>query len=93
MIASQYAIKHFYDTKVYGQYIRDTDQGKPVKQAYELLNRPAIKQMLINHIAGSSFHTAFYNELNQLGMPQQCRNITVGNGSWNVGQGNAAGRY
>lgn len=90
-IASQYALDHFYNETIFGVKLRNLGAGKDAKQAYQLLQSPAVQQMLVNHISGNSLHNSFYNELNNLGMPNQTRNIAVGNGSWNVGQGYSPG--
>lgn len=57
--------------------------------AVNLFNTPAAKQMMIQRyvLSGESLtadnatHTSFYNELNTLGWPVNCKNVTVANGS------------
>ncbi|WP_445747796.1 lipase family alpha/beta hydrolase [Polaribacter sp.] len=53
------------------------------------LNKPATKQMLVNHftnnsnlpVGASNFRNRFQNELNQLGMPNNLRKVALINGS------------
>ena len=48
-----------------------------------LLEEPATQQLLIYQTdpRGSNLHTAWLNEYNQLGYPQQCRNVATSGGS------------
>ncbi len=59
--------------------------------AINLFNTPAARQMLIqryilandNLIANNTDHINFMNEINNMGWPTQCRNITLANGACN----------
>lgn len=64
--------------------------------AKNLFNTPAAKQMLIQRyilgpaifgdaplFAENSTHTSFMNEINNMGWPSQCRNLTLSNGACN----------
>lgn len=49
----------------------------------ENLENPAVRQLLSNHYRSSTFHNTFYTDLNNMGYPQNSRNIAVVNGSFN----------
>lgn len=58
----------------------------PVHEARQLIDRPAVKQLLINYVNANykidnEEHQAWQNELKAMGYPQQTRNIALGNGS------------
>ncbi len=58
----------------------------PVNEARELINRPAVRQLLINWVdtnykLDNTEHEAWQNELNAMGYPEQTRNIALSNGS------------
>ncbi|MBN1183533.1 MAG: hypothetical protein JXB49_14685 [Bacteroidales bacterium] len=57
------------------------EEVQSLREARELLNTPAAKELSINHIEGSTAHNNFYSELNSLGMPQYCTNIAIANGT------------
>lgn len=63
-----------------------------IKEAIEMFNSPAAKQMLIQrYVPGANFssiadnaeHNSFISELNTLGWPINCKNLTLSNGSCN----------
>jgi hypothetical protein len=46
------------------------------------LKRPAAQQLLkYNRFANSNLHQLWYDQLDELGFPQECRNIAISNGS------------
>jgi len=59
------------------------------QQGLTIFNSPAARQMLIQRYilsgttltAENSMHTSFMTELNSMGWPQNCRNITLSNGT------------
>jgi len=58
----------------------------PVNEARELIDRPAVRQLLVNWIDSSyelnnTEHKAWQDELKLMGYPQQTRNIALSNGS------------
>ncbi len=58
----------------------------PVHDARQLIDRPAVKQLLINYVdveyeVSNDEHDAWLQELQAMGYPQQSRNIALGNGS------------
>ncbi|MBX7206450.1 MAG: T9SS type A sorting domain-containing protein [Bacteroidia bacterium] len=56
---------------------------RQVHLAYEVLNSPAARQMLIHHIIpGASLYNSFFAELNNLGTTG-CNDIAISNGSGN----------
>ncbi len=61
-----------------------------IRSALKPFNTPSAKQMLINHYLAHSeglpqgaphFRDRFQNELDQMGLPQQCTNVAILNGS------------
>ncbi|MDP3665671.1 MAG: hypothetical protein Q8R50_03250, partial [Sediminibacterium sp.] len=70
-------------------FIRWVDLFPSAVDGLNLLNSPAAKQMLIQNYtlsgetltADNSVHAAFMNELNAMGWPLNCRNVTLSNGS------------
>jgi len=58
-----------------------------VTHFYQLVNKPAAKQMLLVHhsttttLAGNSTHDAFQADLRLLGYPSTCKKIAISNGS------------
>lgn len=75
-IGYQQLVKEMYDFQYLGWTIRD--EIPEIEDAYSIMISPAAIQMLmIRAFAANSF----INELAQMGMPQQCRNIALGNGS------------
>lgn len=58
----------------------------PVHEARQLIDRPAVKQLLINWVnvdykINNDVHVAWQNELKAMGYPQQTWNIALSNGS------------
>jgi hypothetical protein len=58
----------------------------PINEARQLIDRPAVKQLLINWVdanynINNDAHKAWQNELKAMGYPQQTRNIALSNGS------------
>lgn len=69
-----------------------SDIVSEIKQAMQVLNAPASKQMLIYNVSMSpygnlsynnSIHDAFQAEYDALGMPQKCQNIAISDGAGN----------
>ncbi|MDR1198946.1 MAG: hypothetical protein LBK94_08070, partial [Prevotellaceae bacterium] len=57
-----------------------------VQKVVDLINSPAVKQMLIytinsNYGLDNSIHNNFQSQYDQLGFPQQCINVSISNGS------------
>jgi hypothetical protein len=72
------------------QYFADEFEVESAQEfLYQQLNKPATKQMLVNHytnnsslpVGASNFRNRFQNELDQLGMPQNLRKVALINGS------------
>jgi len=73
--------------------IKWVDMFPDVKDAIEMFSSPAARQMLIQRyllnpvnntaVADNSMHTTFLNELNTMGWPVNCRNLTLSNGACN----------
>ena len=72
------------------QYFADEFEVESAQEFLnQQLNRPATKQMLVNHytnnsnlpVGASNFRNRFQNELDQLGMPQNLRKVALINGS------------
>ncbi len=67
------------------------DMFPTIADALDMFNSPAAKQMLIQRYvlsgqtltADNSVHNSFLNELNAMGWPVNCRNLTLSNGSCN----------
>jgi len=58
----------------------------PVHEARELIDQPAVKQLLINYVdqnyeIDNAEHMAWQSELKTMGYPQLTKNIALGNGS------------
>ncbi|RWZ85748.1 MAG: T9SS type A sorting domain-containing protein [Hydrotalea sp. AMD] len=72
-------------------FIRWVDLFPSVNDGLSILNSPAAKQMLIQNYsligetltADNFLHNSFMNELNTMGWPLNCKNITLSNGSCN----------
>jgi hypothetical protein len=72
-------------------FFRMRDLFPEAVSAVDIFNSPAARQMLIqrytisgnNLNAANADHTAFSNELNTMGWPLNCRNITLSNGACN----------
>ncbi len=72
------------------QYFAEEQDVESAKEFLDKkLNKPATKQMLVNHytndtnlpVGAPNFRNRFQNELNALGMPQNLRKIALLNGS------------
>jgi hypothetical protein len=90
-VSLQAAVRHLedLDLKVFFIKILSATQNKMLKGAVDLLNSKAAKQMLIYQVTkdmayDNSEYTAFMQEYDNLGFPQQCQNIAIADGS---GQG------
>lgn len=75
-IGYQQLVKEMYDFQYLGWTIRE--EIPEIEYAYSIMISPAAIQMLMVRAFSSN---TFINELAQLGMPQQCRNIALANGS------------
>ncbi len=75
-IGYQQLVKEMFDFQYLVWTIRD--EIPEIEDAYAIMDSPAARQMLILHALSGS---TFINELAQMGMPQQCRNIALSNGS------------
>ncbi|MEN1785719.1 MAG: hypothetical protein AAGF77_11340 [Bacteroidota bacterium] len=58
----------------------------PVGDAKDLIDQPAVKQLLINYVdsnfkINNDVHDAWQQELRQMGYPRQTRNVALSNGS------------
>jgi hypothetical protein len=89
-VGFQAAVRHIQNTNLEIFFINVFDYTKisQIKGAVDLLNSTAAKQMLIYTINSSynfdnSVHNTFQQAYDQLGFPQQCRNIAISNGSNN----------
>lgn len=86
----QYMVRHFVDrfisTPLSGYELSITDGGASAKELKALLNAPGVRQMVKDYVNDSfrvdnSMFNTFQQELNNLGYPQQTRNIALSNGS------------
>ena len=62
------------------------DRSGQIREIVDLLNSPAVKQMLIyridkNYNFDNRVHNAFQAQYDQLGFPLRCQNIAISNGS------------
>ncbi|WP_343693248.1 T9SS type A sorting domain-containing protein [Chitinophaga sp.] len=65
------------------------DMFPALVSAQDMFNSPAAKQMMIQRylligdvlLQDNNTHDAFYNEMNTMGWPVNCRNITISNGA------------
>lgn len=77
-VGYQQLVKEMYDFEYLLLKLRDLIPE--IADAYAIMDSPAAKQMLILNALALSGNT-FIDELEQMGMPGQCRNIALGNGS------------
>jgi hypothetical protein len=95
-VGAQIAVQHLAPWKILNingtfPFISWVDMFPQAVDALNLFNSPAAKQMLIQRYtlngqtlsADNSTHTSFLNEINQMGWPVNCRNITLANGACN----------
>lgn len=92
-IGYQAAVRHIQNTNLQVFFINvlDYKNFKDVKGAVDLLNSMAAKQMLIyninqNYGFDNTVHNTFQQTYDNLGLPQQCQNIAIANGSNNGSQ-------
>ena len=91
-VSVQAAVRHLEDLDLkvfFVKLLSATDISSDLKGAINLLNSKAAKQMLIYQITkdlayDNSEYTAFMQEYDALGFPQQCQNIAITDGN---GQG------
>lgn len=95
-VGAQAAVQHLAPWKIINAggsfpWISWRDMFPQAVDALNLFNSPAAKQMVIQRYilsnqtltADNSVHTSFLSELNQLGWPVNCRNLTISNGACN----------
>lgn len=95
-VGLQAAVQHLAPWQIInvgGQFpwISWVDMFPAVADALNMFNSPAAQQMLIQRyiLSGQTLtpdnnaHNTFLNELNTMGWPQSCRNLTLSNGSCN----------
>ncbi|MDT0678527.1 hypothetical protein [Autumnicola musiva] len=82
---ARHVVDQFISTPVGNINIPVNGSNVGLGAATDLLDAPAVKQMLINYVNGNfkvdpSVHDAWQNELKLMGYPQQTRNIALSNG-------------
>lgn len=98
-VGAQAAVQHlapFQIANIGGSlpFIRWVDMFPLIVDALNLYNTPAAKQMIIQRYdlgglngqtltANNTVHDNFFNEINTMGWPVNCRNATIANGSCN----------
>ena len=84
---ARHTVDQFIQTPIGGYNIPVNETGNVSLTSIEdLLDAPAVKQMLINNVNANlqldnSMHTSWQNELKVMGYPQQTRNISLSNAS------------
>jgi hypothetical protein len=76
-----------YGGQAFLHYFGKWSEGEDAKQKFnEILNTPAAKQMLQLHISDPNrlLHTSYYQDIDNLGYPNQLRKIAISNGSLNA---------
>lgn len=96
-VGAQAAVQHLAPWRVvnfrWDQFLYWTDMFPEAVSALAMFNSPAARQMLIQRYilnapsqslsVDNAEHDAFLSELNALGWPVNCRNLTLSNGSCN----------
>ncbi|MBK0383656.1 T9SS type A sorting domain-containing protein [Pedobacter sp. SD-b] len=95
-VGAQIAVQHLSPFKIVNTdgnfpYIKWVDLFQGTAESLATFNTPAAKQLLIQRYllnpanytltSDNTVHDAFMNELNTMGWPANCKNITISNGS------------
>lgn len=86
LYAARHVLNELIATPVGDVTVAVASNQFPVDDARQLIDRPAVKQMLINYVdsdyeLNNTVHKAWQTELKNMGYPQQTRNIAISNGS------------
>jgi hypothetical protein len=67
---------------IQGLLVEMAGRSENAQESVNNLMKPAAQQMLrYNRFANSDLHDAWYNDIDELGYPEECRNIAIANGN------------
>ena len=83
---ARHVVNELIATPIGGIAVAIASGQYPVNDARQLIDRPAVKQMLINYVdsnykINNDVHKAWQEELKAMGYPQQTWNVALSNGS------------